>query len=449
MRRAGALLSFVALVLLGGAARAQEETDLSYEAGGSLRVRGLSLHNGTAPTELDPTTRLALQSSGNDDFDASQTYLDMRLRLQLRVTAFQEVSAHMGIEVGDITFGDGASGGGLGTDGRIFENKNLYLEWHPTRYSFRVRAGLYPRESDPYGLILSNDVAGVAGRVELLGTGTELYADVIKAVENSRADLDGDGLIDNDYNDRTIFLAGITSRYFSAASLEAFFVADVDDTEDSPAAADTERHVLWGGLSARTRLGAAELATTGVFAYGRTMISGAPDVIVRGYAVDTRLHLELPFVSVEGIFGFASGDRPSTASADEAFPTITPFYGVSGIVYGNFGGFNATGSDLSGTAHTTIKLRAAPLEGLDVEAVFLWAWYTADHDVSDNVFEHNAQARDLGFEADLNVGYQILANFKAFARGSIFFPGKGYLVQRDTRRRGALGQVIVGAQFDF
>ncbi|MCA8923859.1 MAG: hypothetical protein KDD82_18760 [Planctomycetes bacterium] len=440
---------FACAALLGACLAWADDESLDYAASGSLRVRGFSLRSRTLDRDLDPTTRLSLRLSGDDELDATQHFLDTRLRLQLRVTAYDQVSAHLAIEVGDITFGVAKQGGALGTDGVVFENKNLYLEWHPTRYSFTLRAGLYPRESDPYGLVLSDDVAGLHGEVELLGTGTELYADFIKAVENSRVDLDSDGIPDNDYNDRTVFLAGVRSRALGLLDLEGFGIADIDNTQDSPVAANVERDVYWGGLSASVRVGPARLSSTGIYAGGKRSQPGSPGVRIRGFAVDNRLTLSLPFFTLEAIFAWASGRDPSRTSTNTAFPTIAPFYGASGIVYSNFGGLNATGSNLSGTAHTTLKLRSSPTDGLDIEAVFLWAWYTSDRDVSQNVNRFNADARDLGFEADLNVTYEIAPGFKTFARGSLFFPGHGYVVQRDTRRRGALSMVILGAQFSF
>jgi hypothetical protein len=443
-----ALLSLLVFLSLAAGASAQDEA-LTWGVSGSLRVRGFYLSNGTLARELDPTTLNSLRISGNDDIDSTQEFLDTRLRLQLKATMVEEVSAFLALEVGDLTFGVANAGGALGTDGVVIENKNLYLEWHPKRYSFRVRAGLYARESDPYGIILSNDVAGVQGEVELLGLNTSVYGDVIKAVESSRLDLDGDGKIDNDYNDRTIFIVGMTNASLDAVAFESFFMADIDNTQDTPVAANTEQDVYWLGLTARTRIGPAELASTVIGAYGRRTVKGQPGVHIRGLAMDHRVTLQLPFVTAEGIFGWASGRDPKRRTTDEGFPVVTPFYGQSGIVYGNFGGFNATGSNLSGTAHATIKLRAQPAEGLDVEAVFLWAWYTSDRDVSQAVNEFDDDARDLGFEADLNVTYTILNGFKTFARGSIFFPGKGYRVERDTRRRGALAQIIIGAQLDF
>ncbi|MEZ6184341.1 MAG: hypothetical protein R3F62_04925 [Planctomycetota bacterium] len=438
-----------AALFAAGLALADDNESLDYSASGSLRVRGFSIASDTLDRDLDPTTRLSLQLAGRDDIDSTQNFLDTRLRLQLRVTAYEEVSAHLAIEVGDITFGVKNQGGALGTDGVVFENKNLYLEWHPTRYSFKVRAGLYPRESDPLGLVLSDDVAGIHGEVELLGTGTELYADMIKAVENSRVDLDGDGIPDNDYNDRTIFLGGVRSHPLNVLDLEAFAIADIDNTLDSPNAANTERDTYWGGVNAAFRIGPARLSSTAIYAEGKRTQTGSPGVDLRGFAIDNRLTLSLPFFTVEAIFAWASGRDPDRATTDESFPTIAPFYGASGIVYSNFGGLNVTGSNLSGTAHTTLKLRTSPLEGLDLEAVFLYAWYTSDRDVSQNVNRFNDDARDLGFEIDLNVGYTIAPGFKTFARGSVLFPGKGYLVQRDARRNGALGMVIVGAQLSF
>lgn len=445
---AGALC---ALFLGAGSAAAQDDdSSLEWNVSGSLRVRGLYLKNGTLANQLDPTTLNSLRISGKDRVDASQEFLDTRLRLQIKATAFQQVSAVMALEVGDITFGVANAGGGLGTDGVVFENKNLYLEWHPTRYSLRVRAGLYPRESDPRGLILSNDVAGIHAEVELQGTGTTIYGDTIKAIESSRLDLNGDGIIDNDYNDRTIFIAGFTNNSSQAVAFESFFMADVDNSRNLPASQNRESDIYWLGLNLNTRVGAVGFSSTAIGAYGRRKTQGQRSVTVAGYAFDTRISFELPFVSVEAIFAYASGRNPSQTGRDGAFPTITPFYGVSGIVYGNFGGFNATGSDLAGTAHTTLKLRVQPTKSLGLEAVLLYAWYTSDRDVSSHVNRFNRDARDLGFEADLNLSYQIVTGFKAFARGSVFLPGRGYTTQRDAQRRGGpLSQLIVGAQLDF
>lgn len=448
MRRGVVGLALATLLLAVTPAAAQDDGKLELSLSGSLRVRGSYLSSRTIERDLDPTTRLSLRLSGNDRIDSTQEFLDTRLRLQLRATAFSEVTAFMAIEVGDITFGVENQGGDLGTDGIVFENKNLYLEWHPTRYTFKVKAGLYPRESDPYGLILSNDVAGIHAEVELLGTGTTLYADVLKAVEASRLDLDADGEIDNDYNDRTIFLAGLTNTFIPNLALELFLAADIDNTQDTPVA-NTEQDVYWLGLTANTRVGPFRLATVGIGSYGKRTVTGTPGVHLRGFAIDQRITVELPFVTIEGIFGWASGRDPDRRTTDTGFQTITPFYGVSGIVYSNFGGLNVTGSDLAGTAHTTIKLRTTPMDGFDIETVFLYAWYTADRDTSTNVNQFNRNARDIGFEADLNLSYEILEGFKAFAKGSIFFPGHGYQVQRDTRRGGNLSQVIIGAQFSF
>lgn len=445
------LAAFGLCSLFGSPVAAQDEgNQLEWNVSGSLRVRGFYLSNGTLANQLDPTTLNSLRISGRDNIDATQEFLDTRLRLQFKVTAYQQVSAVMALEVGDVTFGVKNAGGGLGADGVVFENKNLYLEWHPTQYSFRVRAGLYPRESDPRGLILSNDVAGIRGELELLGTATTVYADMIKAVESSRLDLDGDGVIDNDYNDRTLFIAGVTNNSLQDLALEAFLMADIDNTSDSPVAANTERDVFWLGVNANTRLGPVGISTTAIGAYGRQTTKGQRGVQITGFAVDTRITFELPLVSVEVIAAWASGRNPSDTSRNEAFPTVTPFYGVSGIVYGNFGGFNATGSDLSGTAHTTLKLRAQPSKAVTTELTLLYAWYTSDRDVSNHVNRFNRDARDLGFEVDLNVTYQILTGFKAFARGSILFTGRGYTTERDARHRGGpLTQGIVGMQLDF
>jgi hypothetical protein len=230
--------------------------------------------------------------------------------------------------------------------------------------------------------------------------------------------------------------------------LEALFIADIDNTQDTPAA-NTERDVYWFGGAARSSLGLIDAQGTFLWAYGRRVATGTPGVTIRGYAFDTRLRVQLPFVSLQGVFAWASGRDPDRRTTDTAFPTISPFYALSGIIYNNFGGLSVTGSSLAGTAHTTLIARTTPFEGFNVEALFQWAWYTADRDVSNNQLKFNDDARDLGFEVDLNLDYTLVEGFKVYTRGSLFFPGKGFLVTRDTRRRGTLAQLIVGAQLSF
>jgi hypothetical protein len=440
-------------LLWGGASPAHAQDNdaaMEWSFGGALRVRGFALGSGT---ELKTTT---FNTGEPASADSTITYLDSRLRLSLRATAYQEVSAVMAIEVGDLRFGDEnapnpgspSTPGKLGTDAVAFENKNLYLEWHPTRYSFKVRAGLYPRESDPYGLVLSNDVAGIHAEVELLGTSTVLYVDAIKALENSRNDLDGDGFVDNDYNDRNVLLYGVTTSIIEGVSLEAFGIADLDNSEDIQALGDREVEIYWAGFNGRGRFGPVQIATTWIGAWGERVGDG-PDERVRGFATDNRLTIELPFITLQGILAYASGRDPDELETDDAFPVITPFYGASSIVYQDLGGFNVTGSNLSGTAHATLKVLWAPLDDLDVEVYGLWAWYTSDRDVTGNVNQFNEDARDVGAELGLNLGYELAPGFQLYARGAIFFPSKGFLVEQDTNRRGALSQLILGAQLSF
>jgi hypothetical protein len=437
-------LTLLAVFVFGAQAYGQEaDNPIEWTAKGSLRVRGFML---ASDTRLDPPPVGIGDAAGDDSV---QTFLDTRLRLSLRATAYGEASAFFAIEVGDIRFGDegGGTAGRVGSDGIVFENKNLYLEWHPTRYSFKLRGGLYPRESDPYGIVLSDDVAGLHGEVELLGLNTIVYADSIKAVENSRQDLDGDGEIDNDYNDRSVFIAGLVNTSVSNLTLELFGIADIDYSQERPVA-KTEANTYWLGIAARTHLGPVGIDGVLIGAYGKRTVSGGPNQRIRGLALDWRVTLDLGIFTVQGIFAWASGRDPRS-SRDDAFPVIAPFYGASGIIYQDLGGFNVTGSNLSGTAHTTIKLSASPAKDLSIQAVFQWAWYTSDRDVSANTKSFNEDARDIGFETDLNVTYSILEGFSVYARGSVLFTSKGYLAQQDVSTRGTLGQVIVGAQLSF
>ncbi len=443
--RAPLTLAILASLAFAAPGLAQEaDNPIEWTVNGSLRVRGFTL---ASDTRLDPPP-VGIGDAAGDD--AIQTFLDTRMRLSIRATAYGEASAFFAIEVGDIRFGDegGGSAGRVGSDGVVFENKNLYLEWHPTRYSFKFRGGLYPRESDPYGLVLSDDVAGLRGEVELLGLSTVIYADAIKAVENSRQDLDGDGEIDNDFNDRSVFIGGIVNTFVDNLTVEVFGIADIDNSDRRPSALKTETDTFWLGFAARTNVGPVAIDGVVIGAYGKRMVSGGPNQRIRGLALDWRVTLNMGIFSFQGICAWASGRDPGS-ERDDAFPVIAPFYGASGIIYQDLGGFNVTGSNLSGTAHTTIKVTATPAKDLSIQAVFQWAWYTSDRDVTGNTEQFNENARDLGFETDLNVTYSIVEGFSVYARGSILFTSKGYTVEQDTPGRGTLAQVIVGAQLSF
>ena len=91
-----------------------------------------------------------VKADTNDKFAAQQ-----RIRLQLDAVASEALSGTVFFEMGDTTWGNNASGGALGADGRIVEVKNAYIDWAIPQTDAKVRMGIQ-------GLALPNVAGGSA-----------------------------------------------------------------------------------------------------------------------------------------------------------------------------------------------------------------------------------------------------------------------------------------------
>ena len=91
-----------------------------------------------------------VKADTNDKFAAQQ-----RVRLQLDAVASEALSGTVFFEMGDTTWGNNASGGALGADGRIVEVKNAYIDWAIPQTDAKVRMGIQ-------GLALPNVAGGSA-----------------------------------------------------------------------------------------------------------------------------------------------------------------------------------------------------------------------------------------------------------------------------------------------
>ena len=89
-----------------------------------------------------------VKADTTDKFAAQQ-----RVRLQLDAVASEALSGTVFFEMGDTTWGNNASGGALGADGRVVEVKNAYIDWAIPQTDAKVRMGIQ-------GLALPNTVAG-------------------------------------------------------------------------------------------------------------------------------------------------------------------------------------------------------------------------------------------------------------------------------------------------
>ena len=435
----------IALIACCAPARAQD-SEVELSVSGQYRARAFSLRNGSLARLLDPATIAALQQSGRDKVDERQNFFDSRLRLKLTAARGSELALRMQFEIGDLTFG--GTGAQLGTDGVNIETKWLHLEWTPAALPLSLKVGLFS-EVTPKSLILSNDVAGIRAEYKPFKGKVSVTAELLKAIDNSRADLDNDGLRDNDFNDRDISMLRLDVNAFKPWSFGVYGMSDIDNSADSPVAANVERDIYWLGGFVKGQVGQLGLSVDGIYAFGDLRNAQNPGSIrIEAFAVDARVSFSLPFVGVELIAGWGSGDDPDTRQS-EAFPTITTFYAHSNIIFDDYGGFNVTGSSLSGVAHLSALLRASPLPGLELKLIAIWATYTADPRRATNVNRVNLTGRELGFELGLNGSYAVSEGFKLVTRNGIFFPGTGYETTFDTPDDDPLLEFIVGMEFRF
>ncbi len=93
---------------------------------------------------------LTRSTGTSDEFQALQ-----RVRLQLVASASENLSGTVYFEIGDTQWGNAATGGALGADGKIVEVKRAYIDWRVPSSDLSLRMGLQ-------GVILPNVAGGSA-----------------------------------------------------------------------------------------------------------------------------------------------------------------------------------------------------------------------------------------------------------------------------------------------
>lgn len=103
--------------------------------------------------------------STGDDFSAGE-----RLRLYLEAKASKSLSGTVGIEIGDIYYGQAeknnrAMGGALGADGTLIKLKRAFLDWQVPSSDIKVRMGIQgmklPLFASSGNFVLDDDAAGI------------------------------------------------------------------------------------------------------------------------------------------------------------------------------------------------------------------------------------------------------------------------------------------------
>ena len=143
MKRICTLILAAGLVF--GAATGASAVD--FKAKGQWLV-GFSAGNESLVSKTRTGNNSKVKADTSDTFAAQQ-----RVRLQLDAVASEALSGTVYFEIGDQRWGQNATGGALGADGRMVEVKNAYIDWAIPQTDAKVRMGIQ-------GLALPNTVAG-------------------------------------------------------------------------------------------------------------------------------------------------------------------------------------------------------------------------------------------------------------------------------------------------
>lgn len=119
-------------------------------------------------------------------------------------------------------------------------------------------------------------------------------------------------------------------------------------------------------------------------------------------------------------------------------------------------GFFMWDSNLSNITYVRLELPLEPVPALRVTPSFTRVWTTESvfegrgpvFDWSKGAATSTALTRDVGWEADLDLGYPLAKNFDAFLSLGYFRPGKVY-ARPDGSTPGSAFEAIVGGEFKF
>ncbi len=123
-------------------------------------------------------------------------HIDSRLRLGLNSELTEGLNFRLAIEIGEITWGDNATGGNIGTGGINIETSELYLDYYMPAIKSNIKAGLQYL-ADHRSLVLDHYGAGVILYTDI--EGMKAQAGMLKNLENNRFA----------HDDYTIFLASL------------------------------------------------------------------------------------------------------------------------------------------------------------------------------------------------------------------------------------------------
>lgn len=221
----------------------------------------------------------------------SQDYLDLRLRLDLRLQASSLVDLAYALEVGNLIFGReenlyGPGSGGRGSGRTNVETRELYMDIHNDYRSFQdrllLRLGIFYYNT-PEGIVMARSGAGLqAGweRSRLRSVFELLY---FREIDNSWIDGDSNGFSDDNFADIHLALFSWSFAPIHALDLELYslYRQDSSSEQDSPSEEEPEiSQVYWAGLYLELQYGRFDLILHAIANWGHFLRSSSENAIL-------------------------------------------------------------------------------------------------------------------------------------------------------------------------
>lgn len=326
-----ALLAIMAAFVLGTVATASA---VEIKASGDWRVHANwvdNMQNFDAPFDNGKNNT---RRTPEDDFNVYQ-----RARIWFNFIANENLKAVLGLEIGDITWGN-TGGGQIGADGVNIETKHAYLDFNIPGAPINVKAGIQPiaLPSNLGSAILDDDMAALV----LTGKINENFSAVVGYSrlynkDGARRTVRADGFGGNSGSeDEVDAMFAILPIKYSSFSIDPFFMAAFigRDSVIGQAIGQSDPIVpaYWFGF--RGDVSAFDPFTIMFdFNYGTYDDYGkARDM--SGYYFDLVVDYKMSMMTPELFFFYASGfDKTSKVNNKTIMPTVSGAFGATTTVF--------------------------------------------------------------------------------------------------------------------
>jgi hypothetical protein len=297
----------------------------------------------------------------------------------------------------NVTFGDIAGGGSIGTDGTgIFRIKHSYTDFRTG--AFRWTLGLQPATL-ARGFLFADDFAGLIARYQPGTTG-----DLLVPVMFAKVSEGGTGTP----NDDTTLVAVYPFFPIGSIMVNPYLLYEWNNL-----GADNDQY--WLGVDLDFKIQNFGLWVTGIYNFG----DEDPDTSISAYLAGLGFNVPIGGFGINGEIWYATGDDDAADDKQKAFqpPPGSSYYWseIMGLgIFDNQASFGSPDDNITNilAANIGVDFKFSDQFGL---AADLWYAQLNEDDANGNT--------DLGTEIDIVLSYMLIENLKLEVVGAYLFAG--------------------------